>query len=651
MRRPDGDDYRRGTSIALRYRTVPAELPELSSLGRVLDRLPPAIGVQYPSPARRTPNETRHTKVYPHRFMRNPVNLVPALLLLSLLLACDSVADTPTPPPPATPTPGTAGGEEVLTLLYWQAPSIPNPYLSSGYKDRDAGAITLEPLAVYDPDGNLVPALATEVPTLENGGVAQDLRSITWTLQEGLLWSDGSAMTAGDVVFTWRYCTNHDTGCTAADAFEGIASVEALDALTVRITFEAPTPYPYNAFVSTGAPIISEAQFADCAGAAATTCHAQNNDPLGTGPYRITAFEPNRQAEYERNPFYRGTAPYFDRVVLKGGGDALTAARAVLGAGEADYAWNLQIEPGTLADMQAAGNGTVVSAFASLVERIVVNQTNADPTLGDDRSEYLDGNNPHPFLTFRPITQAMSMAIDRTRIAGELYGSAGQPACNIVTGPSAYASTANDGCLVQDIDGANRLLDDNNVLDTDGDGIREHNGVPLRIVYQTSTNAIRQDTQALIREWWRQIGIETEVVHHDAALFFGGDPVENADESYRRFFADVQMYAGDSGIDPQQYLFSQLCDHIQARENNWADGNIARSCNPEYDAVYSQLAEARTEADRAELIKRLNDLHVQSYVEIPLVNRGFVSAHLNTLRGVRINGWDSELWNIAEWRR
>ena len=284
-------------------------------------------------------------------------------------------------------------------------------------------------------------------------------------------------MTAEDVVFTWRYCSDHDAGCTVADAFEDIASVEALDVLTVRITFDEPTPFAYNAFVGAGAPIISEAQFADCVGAAATTCHAQNMAPLGTGPYRITLFEANEQALYERNPFYRGPEPYFDRVVLDGGGDALSAARAVLEAGEADYAWNLQIEPDVLSGMEEAGRGTVVSAFASLVERIVVNQTNPAPALGEDRSEYLDGKNPHPFLTFTPIPQAMSMAINRALIAEQLYGFAGRPACNIITGPPAYASTANDGCLTQDVDGANRLLDENGVLDTDGDGIREYTGL------------------------------------------------------------------------------------------------------------------------------------------------------------------------------
>ena len=424
-----------------------------------------------------------------------------------------------------------------------------------------------------------------------------------------------------------------------------------MDDVTVKITFDTPTPYPYNAFGGAEAPIISRAQFADCIGAAATTCEAQNTAPLGTGPYRIVDFNANDEAVYERNPFYRGEKPYFDRVLLKGGGDAISAARAVMERGEADYAWNLQVEPETLASMEGAGPAKVVVAFTSLVERIVVNQTDPDPALGDDRSEYLDGQNPHPFLTFKPIRQAMSMAIDRGLIAERLYGFAAEPECNLVAGPPSYASTANDGCLSQDIEGANRLLDDNGVLDGDGDGVREYNGAPLRIVYQTSTNAIRQDTQALIRDWWSQIGIETELVQHDASVFFGGDPVVDKDASFRRFFADVQMYASGPGIDAQEYLSGPLCEHIQTRQNNWAGDNNARSCSPEYDGAFARLAQTRIGPEREALVKRLNDIHVRSYHEIPLVARGLVSAHLNTLRGVRINGWDSELWNIAEWRR
>ena len=543
------------------------------------------------------------------------------------------------------------GSQKVLTILYWQAPSIPNPYLSGGYKDRDAGAITLEPLAKYDPDGLLVPALAAEIPSLDNGGISQDLTSITWKLKDNLKWSDGSSLTAADVAFTWRYCTDEATGCTASSAFSDVTAVESLDDLTVRVTFHAPTPYPYTAFVGSGVPVLSSVQFADCVGAAAAGCDNENYAPLGSGPYRIVDFTPDRNARYERNPHYYAEEPYFDGVALIGGGDALSAAQAVLETGEADYAWNLQIDPQSLADMEAEGNGKVVSAFSSLVERIVLNQTNADPSLGDDRSEYLDGANPHPFLTFAPVARAMSMAVDRALISERLYGFAGEPACNLIVGPPSYVSTSNDGCLGQDIEGANKLLDDNNVLDTDGDGVREYNGAPLRLTFQTSTNEVRQDTQALVKDWWREIGIEAELVHHDAAVFFGGDPVADRDQVYSRFFADVQMYATGPDIDPQQYLFGLTCAEVPDQDNNWSGSNVPRACNPEFDELAEELSHTPIGAERAALVKQMNDILVQSYYEIPLVNRGIVSAHLDTLQGVRINGWDSEMWNIAEWRR
>ena len=541
--------------------------------------------------------------------------------------------------------------ERTLTLVYWQAPSIPNPYLSGGSKDTDAGAVTLEPLAKYDPDGVLVPALAAEIPTLENGGISSDLTSIIWKLREGLKWSDGSGLTAHDVAFTWRYCTDEATGCTATSAFSDVTSVEALDDLTVRITFHAATPYPYTAFVGMGVPVISRAQFGDCVGAAAATCEEENFGPLGAGPYRIVEFVADDMAAYERNPHYYGARPYFDRVALKGGGDALSAAKSVLETGIADYAWNLQIAPETLAGLEAGGKGKVVSAFSSSVERIVLNQTNPDEALGEDRSEYLDGANPHPFLTFTPIAKAMSMAVDRTLIAERLYGFAGEPTCDLIVGPPAYASEPDASCHVLDLPGAKKLLDDNGVTDADGDGVREYKGVPLRVVYQTSTNDIRQETQALVQGWWREIGVEAELIHHDAAVFFGGDPVEDREQAYGRFYADVQMYTTGAGIDPQQYLFGLTCDEIPDRENHWGGSNIPRACDEGFDELVEDLTHTPVGAERAALVKRMNDILVDSYYEIPLVKRGAVSAHLNTLKGVRINGWDSELWNIAEWRR
>ena len=321
---------------------------------------------------------------------------------------------------------------------------------------------------------------------------------------------------------------------------------------------------------------------------------------------------------YERNAHYRGDEPYFDLVELKGGGEALTAAQTVLELGEADYAWNLQIAPDVLEGIAAEGNGRIVTAFSSNVERLVLNQTNPNSAIVDDRSEYLGGDNPHPFLTFEPIQKAMSMAIDRSLISERLYGSAGRPTCNMINGPPNYVSSANDDCLDQDIAGAKQILDDNDIVDRDGDGIREYEGTLLRVVYQTSTNEVRQETQKLVKDWWTQIGIDVEVVHHDASLFFGGDPIDDAEYSFRRFLADVQMYTGGSGIDPQAYLSNAVCDHIPERSNNWSMGNIGRVCDPEYDAAYARLAETPVGPERTELVKQLNDMYVQSYYENPV---------------------------------
>ena len=390
---------------------------------------------------------------------------------------------------------------KTLVILYWQAASLPGPYLSGGTKDQDAGAITLEPLLNISPEGDLVAKLAKEVPTVENGGVSEDLTSITYNLREGVKWSDGSDFTANDVVFTWEYCTTETTGCTSTSSFEGVTSVEAVDDLTVKITFEGPTPFPYNAFGTAQTPIISATQFADCVGEAAQTCNEENTLPLGTGPFKIVDFKVNDVATYERNEHYHGEPAYFDKVIFKGGGDAIGAARAVMETGEVDWGWNLQVEPEILSEMEEGGRGSIVTHFGGNVERILVNQTNPDPALDDaTRSTWMeDGSNAHPFLTEKVIPQAMSMAIDRGLIAEQLYGFAGQATCNIIPAPDYYASTANDDCLVQDIDGANALLDDAGIVDSDGDGIREYNGIPLSVRYQTSTNSVRQKTQALIQ--------------------------------------------------------------------------------------------------------------------------------------------------------
>jgi peptide/nickel transport system substrate-binding protein len=541
------------------------------------------------------------------------------------------------------------GSSGHLNIIYWQAPSTLNPYLSGGTKEVESASLILESLARFDETGTMVPWLAESIPTVENGGVSEDLTSITWNIAEGITWSDGSDLTAEDFVFTWQYCTHPEGGCAQASYFDGVETVEAVDESTVRVVFENPTPFPYTAFVGSESPVIQAAQFADCLGARAPECTDANFGPIGTGPFVVDEFRPNDVIELSANPNYRNPEqPYFATVTFRGGGDANAAARSVCQTGEFDYAWNLQIDPQILADMEAEGLCTVVTAFGTSVERLHMNQTNPDPSLGDIRSTREAG--PHPFLTNPVIGQAMSMAIDRELLTELGYGQGGQPTCNVLPAPELYASTANDGCLVQDLEGAIALLDENGIVDTDGDGIREYEGTPLSVVFQTSTNAVRQDYQALIQDWWSELGIDTELRNIDASVFFGGDPA--SPDTFQKFYADVEMYTNNfAGVDPQAYMANWACDEWPGPETQWQGSNIQRFCSEEYDALIEEMAQTADLEERGRIAREMNDMLVQSYTIIPITHRGGVSAHANSLEGVRMSDWDSELWNIAEWRR
>jgi peptide/nickel transport system substrate-binding protein len=541
------------------------------------------------------------------------------------------------------------GSDGHLSIIYWQAPSILNPYLSGGTKDIESSSMIIEPLGRYDQNGNLVAYLAEEIPTVANGGVSEDLTSITWKLQSGLLWSDGSPVTSADVKFTADYCMNPEGGCAQGAKFDGVTSIDIVDDLTVKVTFAQAMPNPYGPFMGGQSPIIQKAQFENCMGAKAPECTDANFGPIGTGPFRVTEFRTNDVIQMEANPNYRDPAkPAFATVTFKGGGDATAAGRAVLETGEFDYAWNLQLAPDVINKMAEAGVGTPISAFGSLVERIEMNLT--DPSSSLPEGERSTVAHPHPFLSNANVRKALSMAIDRNLLVEVGYGRAGRPTCNLVPAPQIYASDNTD-CLTQDIDGAKALLEAEGYVDSNGDGVREKDGVELRVLYQTSTNAVRQDFQALIKEWWQEIGVATELRNLDASVYFGGDP--GSPDTFQKFYADVEMYANNfDGTDPQAYLAAYRCGNEPKPSSQWQGENINRFCDPNYDALLDELGRTGDLDERGRIGRALNDMLTKdSYVIVPLVDRGRVSAHANSLGGVVLNTWDSELWNVSDWYR
>jgi peptide/nickel transport system substrate-binding protein len=582
------------------------------------------------------------------------------LAAFAVMLAACSPATTPTTTTSGATTtsagettttmggePGGQGGE--LTLIMWQAPDTLNNYLSSGTKDTMGASLILEPLASFGPETEIVPKLAADVPTLENGGQTADLMSVTWTLRDDVVWSDGTQFTADDVVFTYEYCTADGTGCTQGDAFSGVASVEAVSATEVRITFEEPTAYPYLPFVGATGAILQKAQFENCVGAAAAGCTEQNFGPIGTGPFKVTNFAVGDTVEYEVNELYRdfnNGKPFFGTVKILGGGDATEAARRTLVTAEADYSWNLQVPPDVLRPMVDAGNGTLEIAFAGNIEHINLNQSNPR---GANPSDFMDGANPHPVLFNNfEFAQALSLALDRTILTERGYGVSGAPTCNIWPSPPAV-STTHDWCLEQDIDRANEILDDLG-YERGSDGIRVHPEFGrLVFTFNTSTNAVRQTFQDLIQDWWSEIGIGVEMRNTPATVYFGGGI--DAD-NITRFDGDMQMYTFVPLPGGQSHFAGYTTAAIPQSSNSWAGANLVRYSNAEYDAKFAELSRTADQDARNELIKELSDLVVGDGAIIPLVWRASASAFSNEIKGWgQLNGWDSEYWNIADWYR
>jgi len=565
--------------------------------------------------------------------------------------AAPAAEPTKAPEPTAVPAPTTApaaaaGG--TLKILYWQAITILNPHLSSGTKDFDGATVILEPLAHYNSKDELVPYLAEEIPTIENGGVAKDGTSVTWKLKKGVKWSDGTDFTADDVVFTWQYASDEKTAATTSSAYTPIKTVEAIDPTTVKITWKEPTANPYLTYVSFNGMIIQKKQFAACIGEKAitdATCQAANNAPIGTNAYKLKEFKPGDVVVYEKNPAYRDAAKtFFDTVEIKGGGDATSAARAVCETGEVDFSWNLQVQKAVLEPILKAGKCTAIAGGSFGIERVEINFANPDPALGDKRAE---PDQPHPFLTDIAVRKAINMAIDRKAIAEQLYGPTGQPTCNILTVP-ANLNSPNTKCD-RDVEGAKKLLDDAGYVLKDGKRVTK-DGVPLTLYFSTSINPLRQGEQAIIKANLAEIGIAVNLKAVDAGVFFSGDP--GNPDTLNKMYVDIQMYTnGPSGTDPQSYFEGWICSKANSSKNQWNAGNAGRYCSKEYDALYTQYTKELDLTKRDALAIQLNDKLINDAVVLPLINRATPNGAIVGLKGPTFNTFDSGLWNIETWSK
>ena len=389
--------------------------------------------------------------------------------------------------------PTTAGGGGPLKILLWQAPTLLNPHFALGTKDQIASRIFFEPLAGWDKEGNLIPCLAAEIPTRTNGGLSADGMSVTWKLKQGVKWHDGKPFTADDVVFTWAYAADLATAAYTTGSYKDI-KVEKFDDHTVKVIFKAPTPFWADPFVGSVGQILPKHHFGDYVGAKSREAPG-NLKPVGTGPYRFVEFKPGDMIRAERNPDYHiKNQPHFDTLEVKGGGDAVSAARAVLQTGEYDYAWNLQVEDEILKRMEASGKGKVDITLSGNVEFIILNTTDPWTEVDGERSSV---KTKHSTLSDPAVRRAINLLIDRDAIQKFIYGRGGVATASFVNQPAQFKSQKLKYAF--DVDKANKILDEAG-WKKGADGIREKDGKRLKYVFQTSINAPRQKTQAIIKQ-------------------------------------------------------------------------------------------------------------------------------------------------------
>jgi peptide/nickel transport system substrate-binding protein len=580
------------------------------------------------------------------QFMRTMLGLGLSGPCIANLLATYQTAAAQTLPAGATAfTPTKRGGGGRLRLLWWQAPTILNGHLSTGTKDYDASRAVYEPLAGFNRDGEFVPILAAAIPSLENGDLSPDGTTVTWHLKQGVAWHDGSPFTADDVIFTWEYAADSATGAITSGSYQNIKQIDKRDDHTLRIVFKEPTPFWYDAFFGGRGHILPKHLMAQYKGQNSRNA-PYNLQPIGTGPYKIVAFKPGDVVQYEINPHYHvPNRPFFDTVELKGGGDAVSAARAVIQTGEFDFAWNLQVEKDVLERMERqGGRGEVVIVPGAMVEHIQLNRTDPWTEVDGERSSL---QVPHPFFTDPGVRQACNVLVDRGTIAEQLYGAGGQPTANFIDTPKRFQSPHTRWEF--NLEKAAQRLDQTG-WKRGRDGIRMKAGQRMKVLYQTSVNPVRQKTQAIVKKAFEQVGIEVELKAVNAGVYFSSDPANP--DTFAHFHADVQMYNTSQGSpDPQAHMNRFVSWEIAQKANNWSGRNIVRWSNAEFDRLWKQAETALDPVKRAAMIIRMNDILIEDVVVIPVVWRNNVRAKSRKLHGIELTTWDSDLWDLAYWYR
>jgi len=554
------------------------------------------------------------------------------LVLVLLLAACTPAGETSDPGSAAA---GEGGGQVVLIIP--EEPASLNQYLAVAAIVRQVADATTAGLTTIDAAGNFLPVLAAELPTLENGGVSADYLTVTWKLRPDLKWSDGEALTADDIKFTWEAVADPASGNVLSLGFELIESIETPDDLTAVVHYREVNQAYLQQFMYGLLPRHATGEPADMLN------WAWNRQPVSAGPFIVSEWNAGDTIVMTRNPnYYLPGQPYLDGLIFKIVPDT-GAQVAMMAQGEG----HVQLWPGevkAIYDEQTSGMATLQEIPGQWNMALYFNLS--QPFDDDPGAEP-----PHPILGDLRVRQALAHAIDYDLIINEV-----SPGTFPATNPFAYGWYACDlpRAYPFDVEKANALLDEAGwVLGDDGVRVAQgamyaEDGTRLTVQLNGYTNyqPLVKLEEALI-EMFKVVGIEATIQNDDFSIIFG-----SFEDGSPRMLGnhDILVYDASLSIEPHATIANSYLSTAIPSAENPSGSNHSRWVNAAADAAIEQAGSTVDIAARQAAYCELAELVT---TELPRLNlflytEGYGAS--TRLSGYTVNMWGSLTWDVQEWK-
>lgn len=514
-------------------------------------------------------------------------------------------------------------------MAIYQEPGLLNPWFNVQTVTGVVSEQVIEGLLDVDENGNRTPLLATEVPSVQNGGVSADGMTVTYKLRKDVKWHDGQPFTAKDVIYTYQVIMDPTNPVNSRAGYTDMQSVEAKDDYTVTVKFKSF----YAPFLALFSSILPAHVFDN---KTSIEKHEFGRKPLGTGPFKFVEWVSGDHITLTKNADYWDKGkPYLDQVIFRITPSRETAV-AQIKTGEVDVVWNLT--EAQIPDFEGNADVTAWAYPGVNVERLILNwSAPSGPHQGDPAY-------PHPILGDPKVREAIELAIDKKVLVDKfLYGKTTVGTSPLPSGwasPKISPSEFNPTKAKQLLDAAG--------WKPGSDGIRVKDGVKAQMTYSTTSgDKLRELTEQVIQEQLQAVGIALEIKNMPSPLLLGGWQ-DNAPRARGAF--DVNMWTTSSGIDPHIHLFRYYHSSQIPTESNGGEGqNYARMKDAEVDKGIEDGGATPDQEKRKAGYERAIKRIVEARPHIFLYNRLDVDGARKYVQGRVHNPWQNLGWDIKNW--